>query len=249
MKRSSGIAAKGVPVLRRYALDEQTSKVIEERRNHVLRVWERLRGLYAIPKRPEGLLLDGLVRVLLSQNTSDYNSEAAFARLKERFQSWEEVEGASLEELEEAIRPAGISRIRASRMKEILTVVRDTRKSLDLEFLRELDPESAMGFLLSLPGIGIKSASVLLLFYLGHPYFPVDTHVYRTGRRLGVIPTHLDAERAHVFMNRVVPDGLKYQLHMALVMHGRSICRARYPRCFECVLEDICKKEGLVKRS
>ncbi len=225
--------------------DESDRMREDERRMLVLQCWERLEGKYKIPERPKAPLLDALFRVLLSQNTTDRNCDVAFSRLKERFRQWEEAETASLEDLEEAIRPAGMSKIRASRIKEILALLKETHKSLDLEFLKKLDPESALDFLLSLPGVGIKSASVLLLFYLGHPFFPVDTHVYRVGRRLGVIPLRLDVKKAHEHMNRVVPDDLKYPFHMALVMHGRRVCRARNPRCGECVLDDICQKVGL----
>jgi endonuclease-3 len=215
------------------------------RRLRLSRIWGRLKGQYAVPPRPEGPLLDGLIRVLLSQNTSDANSDAAFARLKERFHGWEEVRRASPEELEEAIRPAGISRVRAARIKEILETLARERGAPDLEFLRELKPDEALDFLLRLPGIGIKSASVLLLFYLDHPYFPVDTHVHRVGRRTGLIPLHMDVENAHRHMNLIVPDSIKYPLHMALVAHGRKVCRSRRPRCGECVLGDVCEKAGL----
>lgn len=205
-------------------------------------VWERLQGQYQVPGRPDGPLLDGLIRVLLSQNTTDANSDAAFLRLKERFPDWEEVERASPGEVEEAIRPAGISRVRASRIKEILGALRKERGALDLEFLRDRTPEDALEFLLGLPGIGIKSASVLLLFYLDYPFFPVDTHVYRVGQRTGLIPSSLDVQKAHLYMNRLVPGEIMYPLHMLLVMHGRGICQARRPRCGDCVLEDVCDK-------
>jgi endonuclease-3 len=242
---NDGISVKGGHDPRRRLSRGFSREELLARRLRLSRIWERLEGQYPVPSRPAGPLLDGLIRVLLSQNTSDANSAAAFARLKERFRSWQEVERASAEEVEEAIRPAGISRVRGARIKEILRTLEREKGAPDLEFLRELGPGEAMDFLLGLPGIGIKSASVLLLFYLGHPYFPVDTHVYRVGRRTGLIPSDLDMEGAHRYMNLLVPDEIKYPLHMALVAHGRRVCKARQPRCHECVLEDTCEKVGL----
>ncbi|MDI6874714.1 MAG: endonuclease III [Actinomycetota bacterium] len=185
-------------------------------------------------------LLDGLVHTLLSQNTSDNNSHLAFRRLKERFPSWDEAARAPVEEVEEAIRPGGISRVKAERIKTLLELVRRDFGSYCLAPLAEREPGEALHYLLGLPGVGRKTAAVLLLFQLGHPYFPVDTHVFRVGRRLGIIPDRSGFEQAHEFMDRLVPDEMKYRLHLNLIQHGRRVCRAGNPRCGECCLRKLC---------
>lgn len=189
-------------------------------------------------------LLDGLVHTLLSQNTSDNNSHLAFRRLKERFPSWDEAARASVEEIEEAIRPGGISRIKAERIKTLLELVRRDFGGYCLAPLAEREPGEALQYLLGLPGVGRKTAAVLLLFQLGHPYFPVDTHVFRVGKRLGIIPPGSSFDRAHQLMDRLVPDDIKYRLHLNLVQHGRRVCRAGNPRCAECCLRRVCPYPG-----
>lgn len=202
----------------------------------------RLRACYGErPWKPRfDHLLDGLVHTLLSQNTSDANSHLAFRRLKERFPTWEEAATAPVEYIEEAIRPGGISRVKAARIKALLERVRRDFGTYCLSPLREMDAHEAMSYLLGLPGVGRKTAAVLLLFQLGHPFFPVDTHVFRVSKRLGWIPPRAGAAQAHELMDRLVPDDIKYRLHLNLIEHGRRICRARNPRCGGCCLRDRC---------
>jgi len=185
-------------------------------------------------------LMDGLIHTLLSQNTNDVNSGLAFRRLKERFPTWEEVALAPVGEIEEAIRPGGISRIKAERIKALLQIVRRDFGSYCLAPLTLMEPGEAHRYLVSLPGVGHKTAAVLLLFQLGYPFFPVDTHVFRVGKRLGLIPERADAVEAHELMGRVVLDDIKYRLHLNLIEHGRKVCKARNPRCEECCLRGLC---------
>ncbi|WP_287153616.1 endonuclease III [Candidatus Solincola tengchongensis] len=185
-------------------------------------------------------LLDGLVHTLLSQNTNDANSNLAFFRLKDRFPSWEEAARAPVEEIEEAIRPGGISRVKAERIKTILELVRRDFGAYCLAPLAQREPEEVLRYLLGLPGVGRKTAAILLLFQLGHPFFPVDTHVFRVGKRLEIIPAGLGPVAAHEAMDRLVPDGSKYRLHLNLVEHGRRACRARNPLCGDCCLRALC---------
>ena len=188
-------------------------------------------------RRPRGPLLDLLVGTILSQNTSDLNRDRAFSALKERFPSWEAVLAAPVEEVEVAIRGAGLYRQRAKRIKEILERIAAERGELSLEFLRGMAPEEAYRWLLSLPGVGRKTAGIVLLFGMGVPYFPVDTHIKRVTRRLGLWDGKGDP---HDALGPLVPRGKEYELHLHLIRLGRELCRPRNPRCGECPLRDLC---------
>lgn len=190
-------------------------------------------------------LLDGLVHTILSQNTSDVNSHRAFRSLKERFPRWEDAAAASTAEIEEAIRPGGISRVKAERIKLLLERVKGETGSYSLRCLEEMEPRRAMEYLLDIPGVGRKTAAVLLLFQLAYPFFPVDTHVLRVGKRLGLIPPAANPDKAHDIMDAAVPDDIKFRLHVNLVLHGRRTCKARKPRCGECCLRVICPRVGV----
>jgi endonuclease-3 len=198
-------------------------------------------------KPPFGDLLDGLVHTILSQNTSDVNSHRAFRLLKLRFPTWEKAAAARVEEIEEAIRPGGISRVKAQRIKDLLAMLKADSGSYSLERLRDMEHGEALEYLVGIPGVGRKTAAVLLLFQLGYPYFPVDTHVLRVGKRLGLLPVGASAQRAHDIMDAAVPDDIKYRLHINLVEHGRRICKAGKPRCQECCLSDRCPRIGVME--
>jgi endonuclease-3 len=192
-----------------------------------------------------GDLLDGLIHTILSQNTSDVNSHRAFRELKNRFPTWEEAAGARTEEIEDAIRSGGISRVKAERIKKVLEMVRRDCGEYSLGCLSDMESEQAMQYLLDMPGVGRKTAAVLLLFQMGYPYFPVDTHIFRVGKRLGIIPPKASADRAHDIMDAIVPDDIKFRLHINLIEHGRQVCKARKPNCPECCLNDICPRAGV----
>jgi endonuclease III len=194
---------------------------------------------------PFATLLDGLVHTILSQNTSDINSHRAFESLKSRFPDWGEVAEADTEEIEEAIKSGGISRVKAQRIKVLLEMLSNEFGAYSLENLREMEPEEALDYLLGLPGVGRKTAAVLLLFQLGYPYFPVDTHILRVGKRLGILPIKINPEGAHDLMDALVPDDIKYRLHVNLIEHGRMTCQARKPKCDACCLNRICPRIGL----
>ncbi len=192
-----------------------------------------------------GDLLDGLIHTILSQNTSDVNSHRAFLQLKERFPTWEEAAGAKAEEIEEAIRSGGISHVKAERIKQVLEMVQRDCGEYSLECLKDMESERSLRYLLDMPGVGRKTAAVLLLFQLGCPYFPVDTHIFRVGKRLGLISLEASADRAHDIMDSLVPDDIKFRLHINLIEHGRQVCKARKPNCPECCLNDICPRIGV----
>ena len=163
----------------------------------------------------------------------------------ERFGSLAAVGDAPVEEIEDAIRVGGLARVKAPRIKAVLETVRAERGELSLDFLRELDLPAARTFLTGLGGVGPKTAACVLLFDLGLPAIPVDTHVHRVSRRLGLIGPRTGAAEAHDRLEAIVPPEEAYQFHVNLIRHGRRICKAVRPRCTICPLEDVCPKVGL----
>jgi endonuclease III len=189
--------------------------------------------------------MDSLVLTILSQNTNDRNSGRAFEQLKARFATWGEVLDAPAEELARTIHSAGLENIKSGRIQEVLGRIAADRGELDLEFLRALPPPEAHDYLLSLPGIGRKTAAVVLLFTFDLPFFPVDTHVLRVSKRLGLIPPQVDADRAHDLYGEMLKPEQMLPLHLALIWHGRRVCAAQRPRCDACVLLDLCPQAGV----
>ncbi len=202
---------------------------------------ERLSGSYGLPVlKPTGDPLGELILTVLSQNTSDSNSGRAFTALLARFGSWDEVEGVPVDELVDIIRIGGLAQQKAPRIQAILARVHERSGNWDLSFLGELPVDDAREWLLSLPGVGPKTAACVLLFALGRPAIPVDTHVERVGKRLGLIPDDLTAERAHEHLEKLIKPDDYYALHMLLIKHGRRMCKARKPACGECSLQADC---------
>ena len=171
---------------------------------------------------PHGHPIAELVLTVLSQSTYDRNRDVAYLALRERFPTWEEVRDAPLEELIEAIRPGGLANTKAPRIQEIL---RDLGDPPDLDWIAEAPREEAIDFLVSLPGVGRKTAACVLIFAFGRPEIPVDTHVYRVGGRLGLFRPRASFAEAHDEMLRVVDPADAYELHINLIRHGRAICR------------------------
>jgi endonuclease III len=180
--------------------------------------------------------LDELVLTILSQNTSDRNSEHAYARMRERFPTWEDVRDAPETELVEALRPGGLAVQKAPRIQAVL---RDLDR-LDLEWLGGLPADEAMRWLVALPGVGPKTASCVLLFSLDVPVMPVDTHIHRIALRVGLVPAGTTADAAHALLTEMTPPDRMLEAHLLLIRHGRTTCTARRPRCEECVLLDLC---------
>jgi endonuclease-3 len=181
-----------------------------------------------------------LVATILSQNTSDANSGRAFDSLMAAFGNWESVAAAGPEDIAKSIRRGGLAEIKAGRIKLVLQEVQRQRGSLDLGFLEEVPLSEAMSWLMQLPGVGPKTASCVLLFSLGRPALPVDTHVLRVSRRLGLIDSRANAERAHRLLEEVVPAKDVYSFHLNMIEHGRRVCKAQRPRCAMCVLREVC---------
>lgn len=180
--------------------------------------------------------LDVLIRTILSQNTSDVNSHAAFDSLKRRFPNWKKARRARTSSIAAAIERGGLANIKSGRIKAILQRLHEERGRVSLDFLRRWRSERVTEYLLSLPGVGRKTAACVLLFSLGRGVFPVDTHVHRVATRLDWLSSGADADRAHDELAQLVPPELHYQLHLNMVAHGRDLCRPRRPRCEECPL-------------
>jgi endonuclease-3 len=192
-----------------------------------------------IPK-PVLPVIDEIVATVLSQHTSDINSERAFAQLKDVFPSWERVAAAPVGQVADAIRCGGIADQKARRIQQILAAIEDREGRINLDRLHDLDDAAVAAYLESLPGVGPKTAACVLTFALGRAAFPVDTHVHRVAIRLGWIPAKATADQAHRLLGPRVPPDIRYDLHVALITHGRTVCRAQRPRCDDCVLRDLC---------
>jgi endonuclease III len=184
--------------------------------------------------------LDELILTVLSQHTSDGNATRAFADLRAAFPGWAEVVSAPTARVADAIRSGGLADSKAPRIQEILRQVLDREGAYDLSSLRELSDSQARAYLTSLPGVGPKTAAVVLSFALGRDTIPVDTHVHRVSSRLGLVPAKTTAENADRLLHDLVPDGLRTPLHVALIRLGRETCKAGVPRCRQCPLLDLC---------
>lgn len=196
---------------------------------------------YGIPRPDEPDPVDLLVMTILSQNTSDTNSLKAFASLKSAFASYEAVLAAPDEAVADSIRSGGLADIKARRIKEALDKIRQDSGAITLAFLADMKKEMAMQYLLDLPGVGPKTASVVLLFAFGMPFLPVDTHVHRLARRLGLVGEKVGPDKAQSILEKIVPAEKYLSLHLNLIKHGRLTCRARGPRHEECCLKSCCE--------
>jgi endonuclease-3 len=207
----------------------------------IVAVQQRLRASQGtfVPK-PVLPIIDEIVATVLSQHTSDINSERAFAQLKDAFPSWEQVADAPLGLVADAIRCGGIADQKARRIQQILAAIEEREGRLCLDRLNDLDDAAVGAYLVSLPGVGPKTAACVLTFSMGRPAFPVDTHVHRIAIRLGWIPANATADKAHQILTPRIPPGIRYDLHVALIVHGRTVCKAQRPRCEDCVVRDLC---------
>jgi len=193
--------------------------------------------------RPSGDPLSVLIGTILSQNTSDHNSHKAFRNLLATFKNWEKVRKAPLSKIEKEIKHGGLAKIKAKRIKNILNQIYKDNSKTDLSFLRKFRTEEAIDYLNRFKGVGEKTIACVLLFALGRPVIPVDTHVLRLSKRLNLLPKKIDSKKAHEILQKAVPQNLVYSYHLNLITHGRKICKAQNPRCGECVLFDLCETQ------
>ncbi len=211
-------------------------------RRRILSAHRRLILLYGEPKRRARRdALSQLIVTILSQNTTDVNTDRAYTNLRALFPTWEQVRDAPPRAIVRAIRSAGLANTKAPRIQAILRQLSKERGALSLEFLRKMAVDDAKEYLLQLKGVGPKTASIVLLFTFGKPAFPVDTHIYRVTKRLGWTPEKASREQAHKILEALVPPDLYYPLHLNLIAHGRAICKAGRPRCEVCPLKRECE--------
>jgi len=177
---------------------------------------------------------------ILSQNTADVNSSRAYASLRQRFATWWDVLAASTDEVAQAIRIGGLANIKGRRIRQILGQLRDQRGSLDLGFLDQMPVSQARQYLTSLPGVGQKTAACVLLFSLHKPALPVDTHVLRISRRVGLVPPKTTAKKTNLLLEDLLPQKAYYPFHLNMIRHGRTLCKAGKPHCTQCPLALDC---------
>ena len=203
--------------------------------------YDRLVELHGpVPLKPRREPMHELISTMLSHRTTQANEALAFQRMWDRFGSWEAIRDAPLDELIEAIEPSNYPETKAPRIQEALRQIIAERGEPSIDFLRDLPAGEGLAWLMKLPGVGIKTASLVLLFCFSKPVLPVDTHVHRVTRRLGLIDPKTTAERAHVELEAIVPPDEYYPAHLNLIRHGREICHARRPRCEICPLAPHC---------
>jgi endonuclease-3 len=184
--------------------------------------------------------LGELIMTILSQNTTDRNSGRAYGELRRRFADWQAVVDAPTAEVYAAIQPAGLGNVKAPRIQRTLETIYARTGSYSLDHLEDLPLAEAREWLLSIDGVGPKTAACVLLFALGKPALPVDTHVHRVSQRVGLIGSQVNAERAHALLEAALPANAVYAFHINLIQHGRLICHARRPACERCPLTAVC---------
>ena len=216
----------------------------------VVRVRERLREVFGVPlMRPHGHPLAELVLTVLSQSTNDRNRDVAYLRLRERLPSWEAVRDAPVAEVEEAIRPGGISKVKSQRIQAILRAIsadpRDPLHELSLDWIADAPLEESRDYLIRLPGVGRKTAACVLLFSYGLHEVPVDTHVSRVGMRLHLLRPGAGFAELHDQMLALTPPGQELELHVNMLRHGRRTCHARAPACEACALARMCPSRAM----
>jgi endonuclease-3 len=234
----------------RCAVSGKTRAWTPPTRARVTRIRDRLREVYGAPlMRPHGHPIAELILTVLSQSTNDRNRDVAYLRLRARLPTWELVRDAPLAEVEEAIRPGGISKVKSARIQAILRAItqdpRDLPQELSLDWMPRVSIGEARDYLLALPGVGRKTAACVLLFAYGLRDVPVDTHVSRVGMRLGLLRAGAPFQELHDEMLALTPPGQELELHVNLLRHGRRTCYARSPACGECALARMCPSRGL----
>jgi len=208
-------------------------------RSKVRSVDRLLEKEYGVPKHRRIDPLDELILTILSQNTNDRNRDRAYTAMRQAFPTWRDVMTAPRAKLEKVLKPGGLAKTKSGRIQKILRSIAQ-RGSLNLNYLRRLPTEDVETILQSFDGVGPKTARCVLLFSLGREAFPIDTHIFRVLKRLGIIPPRMTPGKAHEYVPQLVPDGRSYALHLNLIAHGKAVCNARNPACTICVIRSHC---------
>jgi endonuclease-3 len=215
---------------------------LAEKRRQVKFITQNLEATYGIPVNDEpDDPLDELILTILSQSTTDINSRRSFESLRCRFPDWESVRRARPSSIAAAIKSGGLANAKSLVIKNVLNEIRSRRRELDLSFLQTAPINEAREFLTSLVGVGPKTAACVLLFSCNREVFPMDTHILRITKRLGLIPEKYGDKQAHELMEKLIPQKKHYSLHINLIRHGRQICRPKNPKCDKCSLIEHCE--------
>jgi endonuclease-3 len=198
---------------------------------------------------PDGDPLDELIATILSQHTSDVNSARAFASLRQAFPTWQDVLAADDEAVAESIRSGGLAAVKAPRIRAMLASLTAAYGTPRLDFLRSLPTPDARQILEAIPGVGPKTAACVLLFCLGRPVIPVDTHVHRVARRIGLAPANASPDAVEVALEAEISPDSYYSMHVSLITHGRQTCKAQRPACERCPIADLCDYNGDLSRA
>jgi len=222
-----------------------TQKIVVERfeadREKAQWLYQKLQKSFGSPSWGSPVpAIDELVSTILSQNTNDHNRDLAMQRLRARFPSWDAVCDANLEEIIDAIRPAGLGNQKGKRIQDILQQIRQQQSRLDLDFLKDWQPEEVREYLLHFKGVGFKTAAIVMQFSLGLSAFPVDTHIYRVTGRFGIRPQRMNIEDCHAYMEKLFQPAQYGTAHLNMIRLGREICQSRRPKCQSCPLKKHC---------
>lgn len=221
--------------------DPTENEIQAQRRRKYTQIAELLEDAYGYPQWRQHLPpVDELVSTILSQSTTDANRDMAFDALIARYPSWEAVRDAPQDEVIETVRSAGLANQKGPRIQSALRSITEQRGEITLDFLAEMEVAAAKTWLTQLDGIGPKTAAIILLFAFNKAAFPVDTHVHRVTKRLGLIDSKTSAARAHDDLEAIVPPDDYYPAHLNIIRHGRQVCQARRPRCEDCPLTAYC---------
>lgn len=219
--------------------EEKASQILEEKPfNYIVQNLENTFGVPKIPPKSDPLSM--LINIILSQATSDVNSHRTFENLKERFKNWKEVSEASEAEIAKTIKLGGLANQKAKVIKNLLAQIKEVYGSLSLKFVEKMNDEEARDYLEEFRGIGPKTVACTLLFACHKEVFPLDTHIFRILKRMGVLPEKISDLKAHKLLDLLVPKGKFYSLHVNLIRLGRKICKPKEPLCDECPLVEYC---------
>lgn len=216
-----------------------TEKIFEEKPfKYIVQNLERTFGEPKLSRKSDPLAM--LINIILSQATSDANSHRTFENLKKHFDNWENVFQAQESEIADAIRLGGLANQKARVIKDLLGQIKEKHKKLSLKFLEEMTDQEARDYLMQFRGIGPKTVACTLLFASHKEVFPLDTHIFRVLKRMGILPAKITDAKAHALLDRLVPSGKFYSLHVNLIRLGKKNCRPKEPLCWECPLLEYC---------